>query len=52
MTELTAVVHDASEIVVGPGESETLEQHADAALAVVNGRVAAVGPTDDRRLDR
>jgi imidazolonepropionase len=46
MTELTTVVHDASEIVVGPGESETLERHADAALAVVDGRVAAVGPTD------
>ena len=47
MTELTTVVHDASEIVVGPGESETLERHADAALAVVDGRVAAVGPTDE-----
>ncbi|PSQ13303.1 imidazolonepropionase [Halobacteriales archaeon QS_7_68_65] len=47
MTELTTVIHDASEVVVGPGENGALERHEDAALAVVDGRVAAVGPTDD-----
>ena len=47
MTELTTVIHDASEVVVGPGENGALERHEDAALAAVDGRVAAVGPTDD-----
>ena len=47
MTELTTVIHDASEVVVGPGENGALERHEYAALAVVDGRVAAVGPTDD-----
>ncbi|WP_049903624.1 imidazolonepropionase [Halococcus agarilyticus] len=46
MTELTTVVHDASEIVVGPDENEAIERHENAALAVVDGRVAAVGPTE------
>ncbi|EMA53174.1 imidazolonepropionase [Halococcus salifodinae] len=47
MTELTTLIHDASEIVVGPGDDDTLERYEDAALAVVDGRVAAVGPTDE-----
>ena len=47
MTELTTVIHDASEVVVGPGENGALERHENAALAAVDGRVAAVGPTDD-----
>ncbi|WP_435079559.1 imidazolonepropionase [Halococcus sp. AFM35] len=47
MTELTTVVHDASEIVVGPGTDAPLEKHEDAALAVTDGRVAAVGPTEE-----
>ena len=47
MTELTTVIHDASEVVVGPGENGALERHEDAALAAVDGRVAAVGPTDE-----
>ena len=47
MTELTTVIHDASEVVVGPGENGALERHEDAALVVVDGRVAAVGPTDE-----
>jgi len=47
MTELTTVIHDASEVVVGPGENGALERHENAALAAVDGRVAAVGPTDE-----
>ncbi|WP_435076176.1 imidazolonepropionase [Halococcus sp. AFM35] len=47
MTERTTVVHDASEIVVGSGTDAPLETYEDAALAVVDGRVAAVGPTDE-----
>jgi imidazolonepropionase len=47
MTELTTVVHDASEIVVGPGTDAPLEKYENAALAVIDGRVAAVGPTDE-----
>ena len=47
MTDLDAVIHDAAELVVGPDEGDrTLETHADGALAVVDGEVAAVGPTD------
>ncbi|MFC6954327.1 imidazolonepropionase [Halorubellus litoreus] len=52
--ELQTVVHDASEVVVGkrdgawPGEgSELLETYEDAAVAVVDGEIAAVGPTDE-----
>ena len=47
MTELTTVIHDASEVVVGPDEHEPLEKHENAAIAVVDGRVAAVGPTEE-----
>ena len=47
MTELTTVVHDASEIVVGPGTDAPLEQYQNAAIAVTDGRVAAVGPTEE-----
>ena len=47
MTELTTVVHDANEIVVGPGTDAPLEKHENAALAVTDGRVAAVGPTEE-----
>jgi imidazolonepropionase len=47
MTELTTVIHDASEIVVGPGTDAPLERHENAALAVADGRVAAIGPTEE-----
>lgn len=47
MSERTTVIHDAAEIVVGTGENGPLETHEDATLAAVDGRVAAVGPTDD-----
>ncbi|MFC7045314.1 imidazolonepropionase [Halobacteriaceae archaeon GCM10025711] len=47
MSDRSAVVHDAAEVVVGPGDGEPLERHEDAAVAVVDGRVAAVGPTDE-----
>lgn len=47
MTELTTVIHDASEIVVGPSTTAPLEKHEGAALAVTDGRVAAVGPTEE-----
>ena len=59
MTELTAVVHDAGEVVVGPADGAaspnagggaangSLERYENAAVAVVDGRVAAVGPTDE-----
>lgn len=47
MTELTAVVYDANEVVVGPGDNEPLERQEDGAVAVVDGRIAAVGPTDE-----
>ncbi|PSQ15155.1 imidazolonepropionase [Halobacteriales archaeon QS_8_69_26] len=53
------MVHDAAEVVVGPAEGagaeagapppqadELLERHEDAAVAVVDGRVAAAGPTE------
>ncbi|EMA38369.1 imidazolonepropionase [Halococcus hamelinensis] len=46
MTELTTVVHDASEVVVGPGTDAPLERYENAAIAVVDGRVAAVGPSE------
>ncbi|NHN43023.1 imidazolonepropionase [Halorubellus sp. JP-L1] len=53
---LQTVVHGAAEVVVGkrdgawPGgdpADELLEVHEDAAIAVVDGEVAAVGPTED-----
>ncbi|KYH24664.1 imidazolonepropionase [Halalkalicoccus paucihalophilus] len=47
MTELTTIVHDASEIVVGPGTDEPLERYENAAIAVTDGRVTAVGPTNE-----
>ena len=53
---LQTVLYDAAQVVVGqrdgawpggdPGD-ELLEVHADAAVAVVDGAVAAVGPTED-----
>jgi imidazolonepropionase len=45
--ERLAVVHDAAEVVVGPNRDGSLDRREDAAVAVVDGRVAAVGPTDD-----
>jgi len=49
MPELQTVVHGASELVVGPtdGANGALETYEDGALAVVDGDVAAVGPTDE-----
>jgi len=56
MSQLETVVHDASEVVVGKREGEwpggdpgdeLLEVHEDAAVAVVDGAVAAVGSTED-----
>jgi len=53
--DLQTVVHDAGEVVVGRREGawpggdvggELLERHENAAIAVVDGAVAAVGPTD------
>ena len=45
---LDAVVHDASEVVVGPnGYHETVTVVEEAAVAVEDGRVARVGPTDE-----
>ncbi|WP_152043263.1 imidazolonepropionase [Salinigranum salinum] len=47
---LDAVVHGATEVVVGPSEDgRGAETVADAGVAVVDGRVAAVGPTDEIR---
>ena len=47
MTELTTVIHDASEIVVGPGTDAPLDRYENAAIAVTDGRVAAIGPTEE-----
>ncbi|WP_049996663.1 imidazolonepropionase [Halococcus sediminicola] len=47
MTELTTVIHDANEIVAGPGTDAPLERYENAAIAVTDGRVAAVGPSDE-----
>jgi imidazolonepropionase len=57
MTDPDLVVHDASELVVGPQSSapadgrlpaagDCLERHAPAAVAVADGEVIAAGPTD------
>ncbi|MFB6359974.1 MAG: imidazolonepropionase, partial [Halobacteriales archaeon] len=56
MAERTAVVHSAAELVAGPATDEgfsgdagslELEQYADGAVAIVDGEVAAVGPTEE-----
>lgn len=44
MTE--TVVYNASEIVVGPGESEELDRYEHGAVAIEDGVIAAVGPSD------
>ena len=45
---LDAVVHGASEVVVGPSEDgQGVETVTDGAVAVVDGRVAAVGPNEE-----
>ncbi|MFB6270469.1 MAG: imidazolonepropionase, partial [Halobacterium sp.] len=51
MPDLQTVVYGASEVVVGPADAagETLETHDDAAVAVVDGDVAAVGDSADVR---
>jgi imidazolonepropionase len=46
---LDAVVHGAAEVVVGPDDGQGVETVTDAGVAVVDGRVAAVGPTDEIR---
>lgn len=47
MSEGTTVIHDANEVVVGPGHDHPLERYADGSVVVIDGRVAAVGPTDE-----
>ena len=47
MTDIQTVVHDATEVVVGSGTERTLDRREDAAVAVVDGAIAAVGPTDE-----
>ena len=50
MSDPTAVVHGANELVVGPDESGDdgrLDRYEDGAVAVLDGTVAAVGPTDE-----
>ncbi len=47
MSELTAVVYDAAEVVVDEGEKTPLHRFEDAAIAVEDGHVAAVGPTEE-----
>ena len=45
---LDAVVHGASEVFVGPsGDGSGAETIADGAVAIADGRVVAVGPTDE-----
>ncbi|WP_435362074.1 imidazolonepropionase [Haloarchaeobius sp. DFWS5] len=41
------VLYDAAEIAVGPGVDEPIETIEDAAIAVADGEVVAVGPTDE-----
>lgn len=47
MTELTAVVHDAAEVATPDGEigSADLAVYEEAAIAMVDGEIARVGPT-------
>jgi imidazolonepropionase len=50
MAELDAVVHDASEVFTAAADDPAGPDgtvHGDAAVAVVDGTVAAVGPTDE-----
>ncbi|MFB6184325.1 MAG: imidazolonepropionase, partial [Haloarculaceae archaeon] len=54
MSESTTVVHGASELVVGPPDGhagrldgDELRRYENGAVAVVDGSVAAVGPTDE-----
>jgi imidazolonepropionase len=46
VSELDAVVAGAAELVVGPDARGELDRRPDAALAVVDGTVAAVGPSE------
>jgi imidazolonepropionase len=41
-----AVVYGAAELVIGPGEDATLRRMEDAGVAIEDGRVASLGPTD------
>ncbi len=41
------VIHDAAELVVGKGDGKPLERYENAAIAVVEGKIVAVGPTDE-----
>jgi imidazolonepropionase len=43
----TTVIHNASEIVVGPGDDTPLDRYENGALAVSDGTVAAVGPSEE-----
>lgn len=45
MTDL--VVHDAAEVVVGPNGATGLDRHEDGAVAIEDGEVVAVGPTEE-----
>ncbi|MFP4628239.1 MAG: imidazolonepropionase [Halobacteriales archaeon] len=47
MTEAYTIVHDAAEVVVGPGDEEALAVQGAGAVVVEDGRVAAVGSTDE-----
>jgi imidazolonepropionase len=46
MTEVDAVVHDASEVLAARGPTEPAIR-SDAAVAIVDGEVAMVGPSED-----
>ena len=45
MSELTAVIHDAAQIVTVDGDEDELGIYEDAAVAVVDGEIARVGGT-------
>lgn len=47
MAELQTVVHGAETLVMGPDPDETLEVIDDGAVAIIDGRVAASGATDE-----
>ncbi|EJN59721.1 imidazolonepropionase [Halogranum rubrum] len=47
MSELTAVVHDAAEVVVSEGDEAPLHRVENAAVAIEDGHVVAVGPSDE-----